>query len=361
MLTRVHAIVSVTAIACLTPWSGCASPEEGAAGSVASAWQAKMRQGNTASAEEPDTAGSAVTDIPDRASSAGDDEVIAVVNGQPISRSRVVELILQSHGIGVLEQLIGLEAARQSAKRKGVTIAESDVHFEFDLALRRLSDPLASVASGEFDRTEAQRVLDAVLAERNISREELFVTLRRNAYLRKIIRQDLAVTEQQLRDEFDRVYGDRVEVRHIQLGSPGEAARISERVARGEEFAELASRYSANVGSGRRGGLLDPFSSKDEEIPVIFRQVAFALHPGEVSDVVRVGEWHHLIKLERILPAESHDFDDVRSDLERRLTERLVETQMRELYEELLGNASIEIRDPTLRVQFEQRHRQRSP
>jgi len=252
-----------------------------------------------------------------------------------------------------LEQLVGLEIAEQAATNKGLKVSEQDVDFEFDLALRRLSDPLSTATTAPADRTAAEGLLDSVLAERNISREEFLVTLRRNAYLRKIVQSQQVITDDQLRAEFRCRFGERVLVRHIQLGSTAEAGRVQDRLAAGEDFADLASRYSANSASARKQGLLDPFSADDEEIPSALRQAAFALQPGQVSNVVRVGEWYHLLKLDRVLPSEQRDFDQVRGELERDLRIRVSEVAMRELYEKLFQQANIEVRDPAIRPAFE--------
>lgn len=348
---------------------GCASRDAKPAGSVASAWAA--RDTNTASPSteyrtrpqadaarvsgEPG-APTAPTPLSVGAGLYSEEQPIAFVDGRPIGRNRLVDLLLRSHGAGLLEQLVGLELAEQAASKKGLNVTEQDVDFEFDLALRRLSDPLSTTTTGPIDRDAAEDLLDTVLAERNISREEFLVTLRRNAYLRKIVQCDQVITDDRLRAEFNRRFGERVQVRHIQLGSVAEAGRIHARLAAGEDFADLAGRYSSNTASARKQGLLDLFSVDDEEIPSALRQAAFALQPGQVSSVVRVGEWYHLLKLERLLPSELRDFDQVRGELERDLRGRVSEAAMRDLHEKLFRQANIDVRDPVLRPAFERKH-----
>ncbi|MEK7730785.1 MAG: peptidyl-prolyl cis-trans isomerase [Planctomycetota bacterium] len=351
---------------------GCASRDTKPAGSVASAWAARDAKTASPSTEyrtrpqadaarvsgEPD-APTAPTPLSVGADLYSEGQPIAFVDGRPIGRNRVVDLLLRSHGVGVLEQLIGLELAARAATEKGLGVTEPDVDFEFDLALRRLSDPLSPARTDPVDRTAAEGLLDSVLAERNISREEFLVTLRRNAYLRKIVQSQQVITNDRLRAEFTRRFGERVQVRHIQLGSAAEAGRVQDRLAAGEDFADLASRYSANTPSARKQGLLDPFSADDEEVPAALRQAAFALQPGQVSNVVRVGEWYHLLKLDGMLPSEPRDFDQVRGELERDLRDRVSEAAMRELYEKLFHQANIDVRDPTVRPAFELKHGRR--
>lgn len=286
---------------------------------------------------------------------------VATVNGRPVAASQVVDLLLRSHGPGILEQLVALYAAEDLAKKKGLTVGEKDVDQEFELALRRLAQPLSSLNSGSFDRAEAERILESVLSQRNISHEEFFLPLRRNAFLRKIALAELSVSEEQIRAEYARRYGERVQIRHIQLSSSAEASRMQERLASGEDFAELASRYSANAAGAKNGGLIDPISATDEELPDNFRRAAFALQPGQISGVIRVGEWYHVLKMEKRIPAESPDFAAVRGELTRAVSDRLVEARMRELYEQSLTQAAVDVHDPALREAYQRRVKQRAP
>jgi parvulin-like peptidyl-prolyl isomerase len=267
-----------------------------------------------------------------------------------------VDVLLRAHGVSLLEQLIALEAARSLADSRRLQLAPADFDREHDRALRRLVDPLSSITTGSFDRQQAEQMLDAVLVDRNMSREEFLIVIRRNAYLRVIVESDLVVTEQQLRAQYARMYGERVQVRHIQLATLAEISRMQDRLDSGAGFSELAGRYSANVTSARVGGLLDPFPADDEAVPGLLREVAFSLETDEVSNSVRVGSWYHLLKLERRIPGEDRDFTEVRGELERLARERLADPAMEELYERLFRGASIRIHDPVLRGAFEKKH-----
>lgn len=283
----------------------------------------------------------------------GDSLPIATVNGRPIARRRVFDLLLRSHGAAVLDQLIGFEAVLLAAEMQGISVTQADVASEYDRALRRLVDPLSAVTPGPIDREAAERVLEAVLAERSIPRDEFQLVMRRNAYLRKMIVSDMTFTDEQLRREMERLYGRRIRVRHIQLATLGEVERVRERLARGDDFGALAIRHSANVASAEARGLLEPFSAEEEAVPASFRQMAFSLNAGEVSETLRIGEWYHLIKLEEIVPARQEDFTRVREELERSLRDRHAEQTMFSLFEKLMKEATIRIHDPVLKAAYD--------
>lgn len=277
---------------------------------------------------------------------------IAVVGEISIARDQFDSFLTRSRGVAVLEQQVGLAAAEGFALKKGVTVSPDDIDFEYGLALRRLSDPQAFSAVRDFERAEAERLLESILASRNMSRPEFMLTVRRNAILRRLLIRDLSITEEQLRMEYELAYGERVLVRHIQVGNLAEASRIMERLAAGEDFAELATRFSTNAATARRGGMFDPFSLRDEHIPQAMRQAVGRLSVGEVSDVVRVGEWYHILKLEELIPAQQRGFESVREDLRKRMEVRLTDAEMRTLHEKLFSEAPVEIFDPLLLQEF---------
>jgi foldase protein PrsA len=334
--------------------AGCAARDRQPADSVASAWR-QQEQGKTPLANTYRER--AATDVRRSGRTAAPSESpIATVNGRPISRRHFDELLLRSHGVAVLEQLVGLEATATAAEERGLTVSPLDVDQEYERALRRLANPLSSVTSEALDRVTAERLLDTVLSSRNVSREEFDIVTRRNAYLRKIVESEQVFTEDELRREYERLYGQRVQVRHIQLATLADVEQVKDRLARGEDFGELATRYSAHRSSAKAGGRLDPFSAEDEDVPALLRQVAFSLQPGEVSSAVRVGEWYHLIMLESQLEAEDVEFGRVRELVEHRLRERVTEPAMFDLFEKLFRQATIEVHDPLLGQAFDARH-----
>jgi peptidyl-prolyl cis-trans isomerase D len=114
---------------------------------------------------------------------------------------------------------------------------------------------------------------------------------------------------------------ERVRARHVLLridkDAPEEkvaevrrrAEQALERVRKGEDFAAVAGELSEDPGSKGQGGDLG-FFPRGQMVPA-FEEVAFALEPGQTSEVVRTDFGFHVIRVEAHEAAQDKSLDEV--------------------------------------------------
>lgn len=282
-----------------------------------------------------------------------DGDAIAIVNGKPLSRARVVDLLMQSHGIEAMQQLILLDLAKQESAKRGFKVQPSDVTTEFNRSL----DKIAAAAGGEvIDDAAKRQALDTLLEQKGLSLAEFMVGMERNAHLRKVVESEIKIDETVLREEFSRAYGEKVQIRHIQIpvAEPRELSDVIEQLNQKHEFADVARRLSRNADTAAAGGELPTFTFDDPSIPAVLREAAFSMQPGEVSAPIRTESWYQILKLEKRIAPENARFEDVRAQVEQRFRDRVVPQEMSRLATELFKKAELRVIEPKLREKFDE-------
>ena len=84
-----------------------------------------------------------------------------------------------------------------------------------------------------------------------------------------------------------------IEAQHILVEQAHEAEDIQKKLAEGEEFADLAQKFS-KCPSGQSGGNLGEFGKGQMVAP--FEEAAFALDVDQISGPVQTQFGYHLIK-----------------------------------------------------------------
>ena len=118
---------------------------------------------------------------------------------------------------------------------------------------------------------------------------------------------------------------DQVKARHILIAVPegsdaktdaaakAKAQGILDQLHHGGDFAALAKANSDDPGSKENGGDLG-FFSKGKMVPA-FEQAAFALQPGQISDLVKTSFGYHIIQVEEKQTAHTKPLAEVQSTI----------------------------------------------
>ena len=115
-----------------------------------------------------------------------------------------------------------------------------------------------------------------------------------------------------------------------------QAQRLLDQIRAGADFDELAK---AAV-PGRKGGDLG-FRDREAPLPEEFKQAAFALNVGEVSDIVQTEYGFHIIKATDRVAASVKEFKQVRHEILEELTYQEKQKLAMEYIESLKAAAEI--------------------
>jgi peptidyl-prolyl cis-trans isomerase C len=118
------------------------------------------------------------------------------------------------------------------------------------------------------------------------------------------------------------------------------AEELRRRVQEGGDFAALARKHSEDTATKDRGGVMEPFGRGEIMKPV--EEAAFALQPGEVSDVVETQYGYHILKLLEKIPGEPPQFEEIKDRLRPHLATARRQEHVQSLVNRLRARARIE-------------------
>ena len=271
-------------------------------------------------------------DTPRIADTGQEAETVAMVNGNPVYKDDLFEVLYAQGGPDALEQLIARELIAQEAKRLNIEISEAE-----------LDEEIEQIVSENFQgsRDDFLSVLDFY----GISEESFVEDARLNLLVRKLAMTEIETTEQDLLDFFEShsylfEEPQQVEARHILVESEEEARAIIEGLNDGEDFAELAAQNSIDLSNKDNAGYLGFFGRG--EMVAEFEDAAFSLEIGEISDAVQTMFGFHIIELLDRTEEVEVQFEEVKDDVMEALIDERVPLVINDLVLKLYEQSEIE-------------------
>ncbi len=291
-------------------------------------------------------------------------DILAKVNGTPITRGevdRALKVLLAQNPSrqpltaeqtkqaqeAVLNQLITAELLYQAGAKK--EIKDLDKQVETKITQGKSKFP----STAEFEKAlSANGMTEKDLAD--ITRKDIVIT----TLVETQIVAKISVPEAEIKKFYDenkdKYFKQEAGVRasHILISvdpkaKPEEkkaakekAEAIRKRILAGEDFATLAKSESG-CPSGKQGGDLGFFSHG--QMVDSFEKAAFALKPGELSDVVETQFGYHIIKVTDKKDAGTVPFDEVKDKIQNYLKNQKTQKALADYTEELKKTATIEL------------------
>lgn len=245
--------------------------------------------------------------------------------------------------------------------RSGIHVTDPEIqqHFRFEndgVKIRFVRIPRAdfmdSVTFSEAD------VTDYYEDNKELFRRTEKTTIRYVAFRPEDFEDEIEPTEADLKIRYDEQrdqyqVGEQVRARHILLKmSPdasdedktalrSKAVDIRKRALEGEDFAALAVEFSEDS-TAASGGDLGFFGRG--VMTGAFEDAAFALEPGQISDLIETQFGIHIIKVEEKKAAHTRTLDEVRDELrrevQRREARKFTLDKVEDAFEKMLDGAS---------------------
>ncbi len=254
-------------------------------------------------------------------------KVVAAVNGEDISRTDLAQDCLRHYGGEVLDALLNKTLIVVECQRQGITVTQEEVNREIERFATFYKVPVAEWLK----KLKEERGLSAGI----YASDFVWPTLA----LRKLARERLKVTEEELQAEYQAKFGPAVKARMIACQSRGkaeEAHRLA--VAHPEEFGNLATKYSDDPTSASLKGAIQPIArntgNKDIET------IVFGMKDGEISPVIQVADRFVVFQREELLtPTKTYTFQQVRAGLEEAIRDRKQRAVAAEIFQQLMAQA----------------------
>ncbi|MBA4393863.1 MAG: hypothetical protein C0407_09955 [Desulfobacca sp.] len=286
--------------------------------------------------------------------------IVAIVNNEIITSYELEKAIrtLQPTDLGkesqeeikkqLLFQLIDQKLVEFQIKRLGIQISSDEVEkavarLKKDQGINTQEDFSAALAKGGISESELKnKIKEQIQRVRLISRE----------IGSKIVVPESKMVEyfQKHKAKFQKTEG--VRLAQIILTSPGNASsaesfrqklkadEIWGRLKKGEDFAELARKYSQDP-SAAQGGDLGLFSW-DELNPSI-KEIISQLKPGEFSQVLQSPQGWQIVKLLAIQDSKEIRLEDVREQIHEQLFQEEVELRFSQWVQKLKNRSYIQV------------------
>jgi peptidyl-prolyl cis-trans isomerase D len=277
-----------------------------------------------------------------------DDELLTAITGLPelqengrFSRDLLERILRGQRDRGEFEESIRRDLREQRLHNlisDGVQVSDGEVEDRFKADREQANLAFVRVAAAELlpSATVAEADLEAELkAHEDRYRTPEKVRARYVVYRRSEFESAAAPSEEQVRQYYDAHVADRftdleeVHARHVLIkpSAPTDDAKAKARaeaedvltqLRAGADFEKLAKERSKDPGSATKGGDLG-FFPRGRMVPS-FDAAAFALEPGQLSEVVETPFGFHVIKVEEKKPGGPKPFESVREQIVKELT-----------------------------------------
>lgn len=258
-------------------------------------------------------------------------DIVAVVNADPITRSMLSEATVERFGSEILENMMNRYLILQECNARGIEVTKQEVSDE----IRRLAGKFGLSMESYLNLLQENRQITAG----QYSREIIWPMLS----LRKLVADRVQVTDEEFNQAYLSQFGEAVKCRLIMVEERAKALELHQQaVANPDQFNQLAKQFSEDEASASVGGLIPPIRrySGDSRL----EDAAFALANGAVSEILQLGDQWIILQAVRRIPASTpspQSLPAIKEQINDRIRDEKVRVAAGELFADLQAKAKV--------------------
>lgn len=247
-------------------------------------------------------------------SASNNDEVVASVDGEKITKEELYEALVSVTGPEAVNALIDEKIVELEIKKEEITVSDEEIDKEVE--------SFKEDAGGE-------EAFNNALEQSGLTEEDFKKDVVQYLSIRKLMEPLVEVTDEEVKDYFEENKEtfneqEQVDARHILVEDEKLANELYEKLKDGADFAELAQEHSTD-GSAASGGNLG-FFGRGQMVPE-FEEKAFSLKVGEISEPVKSEFGYHIIETLDKTEEKAATFEDHADEIKDKLFESKMQSE----------------------------------
>lgn len=205
--------------------------------------------------------------------------------------------------------------------------------------------------NAEFNKYKKQygTAFDSILQQNGLTQSTFKKNIRTNM-LTEVALKDIKKISKSQEEKAWKTYQPKITVQHILVKDEATAKEVISKLDAGENFKDLAAKYSTDKANSDDAGKLPAFDNTDTSLDSTFKTEAFKLKQGEYTKTpVKTQFGYHVIK--NIKAPAKGKFKDHKKEIDNQLYQSMLQDQsiMQEVIGKVLKKADVDIKDSDLK------------
>lgn len=226
------------------------------------------------------------------------DDVVASVNGEPITRGQLADELITTYGKRQLEMIVNRKLIEQACRQEKINVTRADVDNEINDTLKRLN-------------LKRKEFIERVLGSREMTyaqyiRDTIWPALA----LKQLVKDKVTINEDDLKKAFEANYGEKVDVRMLVVVELRKAQELWEKVSQEKDeakrlalFEDFCKSHSIDAATRSFAGKTQPIN-RHTGYPEV-ENLAFSLKKGELSKIIQIPEGNLMLLCVDRIPART--------------------------------------------------------